>query len=83
MDVVRPRQAAARVEVVFPVRRGVGDHVGRAQSMHCSASRSSLDVTPISAKVSGGGGGRCAAFFFASAAGAVVRWRCGRGRSSE
>ena len=33
MYVVRPRQAAARVEVVFPVRRGVGDHVGRAQSL--------------------------------------------------
>ena len=33
MYVVRPRQAAARVEVVFPVRWGVGDHVGRAQTL--------------------------------------------------
>ena len=33
MDVVRPRQGSAPVEVVFPFRRGVGDHVGRTQPL--------------------------------------------------
>ena len=33
MHVVRPRQGSAPVKVVFPFRRGVGDHVGRTQSL--------------------------------------------------